>query len=71
MLLPGCRFNRGENLPADAQFGKSTEGEHAVVAEITDRFEQTDHPFLHDIFMVGADQEIRAGFPFDDTPIFT
>ena len=61
MLLPGGCLDGGDDLPFYAKFSKRTEGCQLGRLKITDGFIETNHAFLYNIFMIGADEKITAG----------
>ena len=58
MLLPGGGFDRGDNLPLDAQVGKDTKRYLPIWPEVAHSFIQADHAFLYNILMICPYQEI-------------
>ena len=60
MLLPRRGLNGGDDLAGHADFGERVKGSELVRPEIAKRLEQADHAFLHNVFVIRADQKIRT-----------
>ena len=58
MLLSGGRFDRGDDLPGDAQLGKRPKRRELITAEIPDGLIHTDHTLLDQVLLIAAQQKI-------------
>src|SRR5687768_14594379 len=61
VLLAGRGLYGGDDLAGNTQLGEGSESGKPVVAEIADGFEQADHPFLNDVFVIGSNQKVAPG----------
>src|SRR5450759_2417155 len=59
LLSRGC-LDCGDYLPGDADLGESLEGRITVAPVIADSLIKADHPLLHDVLPVRADQKVGA-----------
>ena len=58
MLLPGSRLNGGNNLPCNTQLSKGSERGELITTEISNRFVESNHTLLDNIFTICSDQEV-------------
>ena len=70
MLAPVCGFDGGDDLAVDASVRVGLERRFLVSVVAADRFEQTDHPLLYDIFIIRPGDIISFRLVFHQALVF-